>query len=175
MGKAARYFPTPYWSDPSRQSVHAMQDAGTSLLAKFERTTVANAFATLRENAMDLCIPGSFATILASRTEDRVPSAILPGREPGISAALVWTPGQSEPEAIFAMGPPPTAVAATFVALIPNDAAEDDIRFMEDGYVVLLSTESAQRLVIDLRAAAPVELRGREQERTLRIAVKRSS
>src|SRR5262249_9802594 len=173
LGKAARYFPAPYWSDASRESVYTVEDSRRSLLAKSERATVADAFATLRGDVMDLSIPHAFATTLASRTESRLVSAILPGRERGVMAALVWSPGQTEPEAIFADGGQPTAFPATFVAFIPNDAAEDDIRFMEDGYVVLLSKASADHLIAKLRAGSPLELRGGSQERTLRIAVTR--
>jgi hypothetical protein len=171
LGRAARYFPSPYWSDASRESVYTLEDSRRSLLARFEHATVADAFATLRGDVMDLSIPRAFATTLASRTESRLVSAILPGREHGVSAALVWSPGQAEPEAIFAEGPRPTAFAATFVAFVPNDADRDDIRFMEDGYVVLLSKGSADHLVAKLGAGAPLELGGGSHERTLRIAV----
>jgi hypothetical protein len=175
LGRAARYFPAPYWSDASRGSVYALDDSRVSLLAKFEHATVADAFATLRGDVMDLSIPQTFATTLASRTASRLVSAILPARERGVTAALVWSPGQTEPEAIFADGPRPTAFAATFVAFVPNDAEQDDIRFMEDGYVVLLSQGSADQLVAKLRAGTPLELRGGSEKRTLRIAVTRTN
>jgi hypothetical protein len=172
LGKAARYFPTPHWSDPSRQSVYTVEDAAKSLLCKLERETVPHAAATIRGDVMHLTLPSSFATTLADRIEGRVVSAILPTLEPGVSAALVWSPGQTEPEAICADGPAPTAIAGTFVALIPNDAEDDVVRFMEDGCVVVLSTQSAQRLVASLRTATAVELRG--EHRALRITVSRN-
>jgi hypothetical protein len=174
LGKAARYFPTPYWSDPARQAVYTVQDVGKSLLGMFERASVVNATATLRGGVLDLSMPDTFALALAARTESRVGSAILPRRERGIQAALVWAPGQTEPEAIFAEGSTPTAVAAAFVAFLPNDAERDDIRFMEDGYVAMLSKESAQRLTGALRAGSPLELHGEGRERTIRITVTRS-
>ena len=123
---------------------------------------------------MDLSVPSHFAAVLSQRMERRMPSAILPGREPGVPAALVWSPGQLEPEAIFAYGREPSSIAATFVALVPNDAEQDDIRFMEDGYVIMLSTLSAERLATALRKAEPTELRGQDQGRSLRITVRRT-
>jgi hypothetical protein len=170
LGKAQRYFPVPFWSDPNRPSVYSVGDANQSLLAKIAHASLPAATATLRGNAMHLRLPSSFAAKLAERIEARAASALLPGRERGVEAALVWSPGQQEPEAIFVDGPPPTAYAATFVALVHSDADQDDIRFMEDGYAVLLSARSADRLVAALRAKEPFEVLGGVPRRSLAVA-----
>jgi hypothetical protein len=175
LGKAARYYPTPYWSAPARESVYSVQDSQTSLLSKFPRIAVSAGSATLCGSAMHLQLPQAFAPILADRIEGRTVSAIMPGREPGVAAALVWTPGQTEPEAIFADGSKPAAFAAAFVALIPNDAQQDDVRFMEDGYVVMLSQESAEALTRALRAGQKFEVRGGTQNRAVIFNVLRSN
>src|SRR5262249_54109030 len=71
LGKVARYFPSPYWSDPYRQPVYMVEDVGKSLLGRVDRATVRSAAATLRGNVMELSIPESFAVTLAARTEGR--------------------------------------------------------------------------------------------------------
>lgn len=159
LGKQARYFPAPYWCDPPRSSVYAVEDVERSILRKFERASVAGATATLRGDAMQLTVPSSFARSIANRIEARQVTAVLPRRDEGVHAALVWTPGQQDAEAIFVDGADASAVAATFVAFIPNDASEDEIRFMEDGYVALLSRQSAERLIDALRTTSPIHLK----------------
>lgn len=159
LGKQARYFPVPYWCDPHRSSVYAVEDVEQSILRKFERASVAGATATLRGDAMQLTLPRSFGRTVADRIKARQVTAVLTRRDDEVQAALVWTPGQQEAEATFVDGADASAVAATFVAFIPNDAAEDDIRFMEDGYVALLSQQSAERLIVALRSGSPVQLR----------------
>ena len=139
------------------------------MLSKFERARVGEAAATLRGNVMLLTLPSAFAQVLADSIESRTVFAVLPARDRSINGALVWSPNQQEAEAIFADGTAPSSLAATFVGLIPNDEPEDDIRFMEDGYVVLLSAGSAARLVAALREGSSVELRGGTQERTLMV------
>lgn len=53
----------------------------------------------------------------------------------------------------------PTATAATFVGFAPADVTQDELRFMEDGYAVLLSADTSGRLAQALRAGAPHVLR----------------
>lgn len=54
LGKVARYFPTPYWSDPSRQTVYDDADVERSVLSQLERAVVPEAAATLEGDVMRL-------------------------------------------------------------------------------------------------------------------------
>jgi hypothetical protein len=168
LGKATRQFPAPYWTNPLRPSVYSGEDVERSLLGKMPRATVAQASATLEGEAMSLFIPRSFAAALAERLAQGEPSAILPGSLAGANAALVWSAGQSEPEAIIAQGADPTAIAATFVALVPFGEADHDVQFFEDGYCALLSARSQPRVVEALRSGKPFEVRGK-LNRVLRV------
>lgn len=171
LGKVARYYPTPYWSDPSRQTVYDVADVERSVLSQLERAVVPEAAATLQGDAMRLTLPRAFATSLAERIESHSAAAVLPAREPAARGALVWSPGQHQPEAILAEGSDGATLAATFVALVPHDEAGDEIRFMEDGYAALLSAGTTKRLAAALRAEAPFELRGGTHGRMLAISV----
>ncbi|MGC4067024.1 MAG: hypothetical protein QM784_20785 [Polyangiaceae bacterium] len=170
LGQAARYFPTPYWSDPSRATVYSPRDAEQSILRKFARASVSEATATLRQETMTLCVPRTIAATLAASLAAGNACAILPRRRADVRAALVWSPGQQEPEAIFAAGTPPDDFAATFVGFVPNGAPNDDIRFMEDGYAVVLCESSTHRLVRSLGAGVPLEL-GSSQGPRLYVAI----
>ncbi|MGC4089964.1 MAG: hypothetical protein QM756_19165 [Polyangiaceae bacterium] len=171
LGRAARYFPVPFWSDPGRASVYQTGDAARSILAQLPRARVPGASATLRGDVMYLSVPSTFAVVLAERIERREASAILPDRAPGVTAALVWHPGQKEPEAIFAEASDPSAMAATFVAFVPNDAERDEIRFMEDGYAILLSAQSASELATSLKSGSTLQLTGGSDGRALVVAM----
>jgi len=152
LGRVSRYFPTPYWTDPLRPPVYAVADVERSLLVQFPRARVSAASATLRGDHMYLVLPRDFAQALAERIAKGEPAAVLTGRAADTQAALVWAPGQTEPEAIIEDGASPAAIAATFVAFAPAGVAHDEVRFMEDGYAALLSTDSSRSLAQALRA-----------------------
>jgi hypothetical protein len=170
LGKEARYFPTPYWSDPSRASVYSTADVEASLLAKFSRAKLEQATATLTGEVMELSLPRSVGPKIAEHLEQGQAIAVVPGRSPGAVAALVWSPGQTEAEAIFAEGARPTAIAATFVGLVPNEAPSDEIRFMEDGYAVVLSSATTARLIETLKSGGALPI-GKGESRVLRVVV----
>jgi hypothetical protein len=169
LGKAARHFPAPHWTNPLRPPVYTLADVDQSILTQMSRAVVSQASATLRGDVLSLSIPRAFAKALAERTASGEASAVLPRWHADTGAALVWSVGQREPEAIIAEGTEPSAFAATFVALVPNDAAEDEIRFMEDGYAVVLSVQSKRHLVDSLQSGTPYELRDAARGRTLRV------
>ncbi len=170
LGKEARHFPTPYWSNPLRASVYATSDVEQSILSQFPRALPVGASATLRGQALHLKLPPDFALSLADRVAAGEAAAILPKREPGVDAALVWTPGQREPEAIIADDSEASAIAATFVGFAPA-TAHDELRFMEDGYAALLSPASASALAQALRSASPFELRDPTSARSLHVTI----
>lgn len=148
-------------------------DCGRSLLSKMDRLNVSRTTATLNGEAMVLKLPRDAAVTIADRIDATASIGVLANRDPAVTAALVWLPGQKEPAATFIDGSEPSAFAALFVALIPSDAPADDIQFMEDGYVVLLSADSAARLVNNLRDGSSVFFQGGNPERSLTIAVTR--
>jgi hypothetical protein len=170
LGRTARYFPVPFWSDPGRASVYQAGDLTRSILANLPRARVPSASATLHGDVMYLTVPSTFAAVLSERIERREVLAILPGRAPGVAAALVWHPGQQEPEAIFDETAEPSAIAATFVAFAPSDTDKDEIRLIEDGYAVLLSVRSANELVASLKSGSTLEIGSRSVGRTLMVA-----
>lgn len=145
-------------------------DCGRSLLSKMDRLNVSRTTATLNGEAMVLKLPRDAAVTIADRIDAVASIGVLANRDPAVTA---WSPDQIEPVATFIDGSEPSAFAALFVALIPSDAPADDIQFMEDGYVVLLSADSAARLVNNLRDGSSVFFQGGNPERSLTIAVTR--
>lgn len=169
LGRAIRYFPNPWWTDPARESIYRVEDSAESVLAQFDRAHVPEAYATLEGNHMELAVPASCAKELSARMENRRPTALLTGLERGVSGALVWSPGQDAPEAIFDHRTKPTKLAANFVAFVPEGGSDDDLLFMEDGYVAILSAVALQRLISSLRSQVPFEIRSPQSGHTLRV------
>jgi hypothetical protein len=127
--------------------VYGIGDADRSLLAGVGRLVDRAATATLRGDEMVLAMPRAAAREIADRIAAGQAAAVLPGRDPALTAALVWAPGQVEPEATCEEGTDTSAVAAAFVMLLPQDSPTDVIRFLEDGCAAILSTSSAKSLV----------------------------
>lgn len=169
LGKEARYFPTPYWSDPSRKSVYAVGDADRSVLSKMRPTRLLGATATLRGSELVLTLPSAAARTIADRVSSGAAVAVLPGRERSVTAALVWMPGQAEAEAIFEAGTEPTSMAASFVALVPRGEQAEDVRFIEDGFAALLSEPTATGLADALRKGSPYSIRSSRSDWELTI------
>lgn len=169
LGRQATYFPVPFWSDPGRLSVYAVDDAEESILSKMAHAAAPGSYATLADDHMRVRLPPQFARMLADQLEANRPSALIPDREPTVEAALVWSPDQTEAEGIAAEGCDGSEIAAAFVAFVPNASPEDEIRFIEDGYGVVLSEGSTATLVEALRSSRPVRF-GRGA-RTVEITV----
>jgi hypothetical protein len=156
LGQAARFFPWPFWSDPARRSVYAAEDADRTLLALLPRVAVGGASATLSSSDIILSIPTEAAGAVAQQLHRREAICILPSRDPEVAAALVWRPGQQEPAAIHAEPADGSRIAAAFVALVPSDEPGDRIRFQEDGFSVLLASETVRGVVRGLLARQEV-------------------
>jgi hypothetical protein len=173
LGRQARYFPFPYWSDPGRAAVYGLGDAGRSVLYNLDRIAMPGATATVSQqgDACLLSVPRDGAELLAETLESRRAVAVLPGRDPGLPAALVWNPQQAAPEANAVAGKDASDLSAAFVSLVASDEPVDRVTFLEDGYGVLLSPDTAARLLALLRSGEANELVVAEAQRVLTVRV----
>lgn len=173
LGRQVRYFPFPYWSDPGRDAVFQLGDAARSVLYKFDRVAMPSATATVThmgERCL-LRVPGDGAILLADTLELRGGAAVQPGRDLALSAALVWNPAQTQPQASAVTGKDPSELAATFVTLVIGDDPTDRVTFLEDGFGALLSRETAARLLTALRKGEATTLLIADARRTLILEI----
>jgi hypothetical protein len=162
LGHLYRYFPFPFWTDPARSSVFDPGDADQSILRLLPQLVVADGSATLSGSQLRVVVPLDAASVLATELREGRPLALIVGRDPAAPAMLTWRPGQADPIAINADGSDGSHIAAIFVAFVPAPAPVDDVRFQEDGFVVLLAEGSGRRLVDALTSGRPCELDGGE-------------
>jgi hypothetical protein len=169
LGERYRYYPWPFWSDPRRSSVYSVDDATHSLLAKISKSSVRDASATLVGEELTLVIPSEDAARLGDRLASGEAVALLPGRDPGASAALVWTPGQNEPAAITAGTGSGAGISAWFVAFVPTAESTDTVRFLEDGCAAVLSPLSTAQLIAALHEGHRLTIQGADNIQALTV------
>jgi hypothetical protein len=123
---------------------------------------------------LTLAIPNEDAAHLSDRLASGEAVALLPGRDPAVSAALVWTPGQHEPTAITAATGSETVISAWFVALVPTAESNDTVRFLEDGCAAVLSSDSTAQLIAALHDGRRLTIRGGDNARALTVTATRA-
>ncbi len=141
LGRANEYFPFPPWGERSRQPAAGGLE---SLLAGFAGLTLPDASATIEGDSVVLRLSPRCAPLLARALPTLPPDAALAlhvGLAPDAPACLVWSPGQTGPEAISTPGADAARVGACFVAFVPQQAA-DEARLFEDGAFVALTDAS---------------------------------
>src|SRR5262249_54050927 len=120
LGKAERFYPTPYWTERNRPS-RMSPDWRNSILAKIAHIS-GSGFRVFKEG--NRIILRAHAGVVAQRTTEalrslppNVPLALLAEIDPSADAALVWQPGQSEPHAITPPGGQGRRLCGSFVIL----------------------------------------------------------
>ena len=119
------------------------------------------AWATIAGDVLELAVGPDTAGALSAQLGAGNAAAVLPARERGVTAALVWTPGQTEPTAISAPGADGRRIAATFVGLVPDSTDADQVRFQEDGV-----RRAVERAHDERRAAWPARRVPRSRQRS---------
>ncbi|HEU4403784.1 MAG TPA: hypothetical protein VFS43_00595 [Polyangiaceae bacterium] len=157
LGKATSFFPFPPWAERSRQPVAGALE---SVLDRVGGMVLPDASVTVEGDVATLRLRPPCAAPLAqgvpTMPEDR-PIALFPGLGAEAPACLVWSPGQSEPEAISLPGGDGTRFGACFVAFVAEQPA-DETRLFEDGVIVMLTDRSWYELRAALAAGRPYRL-----------------
>ncbi len=179
LGKAARYYPCPPWSERGRPSVLTRDDMDRSILRKVplavypgatvtmqmppqspqdagsEMLATAGARVTLR---LPLPQPDGFRDAL-SAMPDEWSLALLTHADPKADVRLVWRPGQGGPELI---GPAGAGGVATggFVLLAAGGDMPAGAKVLEDGFGVMLPPALAAEARRALINAGPLLIDG---------------
>lgn len=159
LGNSYRYYPYPFWSDFQRAPVSSSKDMDTSLLEKLPR---AHARASYYEenNHIFLLLDPSARERLHKQLQNvavQQPLALRTQVDPRADSCLVWSAGQTKPMAIIPPGSKDLRKTGAFLMFVPEQK-EAEIRMIEDGYAILLTTTDWQRIREAIDSGADVSI-----------------
>ena len=143
IGEQSSCFPFPTWSDLSRRSVSSPREA-ESALSKISRTRAPGVHFVVEDKRLRVRIPKAARGILAhgvGALAPGTPFALLTEPAANADALLVWYPGQAEPKATYAEGSEGARLTGGCLTVVPG-GQNNEIRVMEDGYTLLLSSDT---------------------------------
>jgi hypothetical protein len=188
LGKRARFFPTPPWSDRDRPELLTNAAWSGACLPMLPTMSLygASAWITipispkpvpvgedyLSENLNSVRIewwiePRSRSVLETALRQiaDTQPIAILLSVAPGVPRCLTWMPGQEGMSAIsdFRHGSTDPRCAGNFLALVP-DRPDNQAIVIEDGFGAFLRAEDWQRIRAALTTGEEVHVRDSKGE-----------
>jgi hypothetical protein len=143
LGEQSGCFPFPIWCDLARRSVASAREA-ESALSKIVRIRAPRIHFVVEGKRLRVRIPKLARSILAHGVGTLTPGtpfSLLTEPAPNADALLVWHPGQAEPKAIYAESSEGARLTGGCLAVVPG-GQHDEIRVMEDGYSLLLSSDA---------------------------------
>lgn len=169
LGRRARFFPTPPWSDRDRPEVLTDEYLSRSLLANLPKIHASGSVAWIKISPQRRPVPGplgmpdfesdfdsvrvelnlsasSMAPLrMALETlPDSAPLAVFTDVNSDLPRCLTWEPGQAGGQAISDFGrSEDLRCAGNFVLFVPGEE-RNQARVVEDGFAVLLRTEDWQ-------------------------------
>ena len=159
MGKSYRYYPYPFWSDLQRTPVGSPKDMDTSLIKKLPRAH-ARASYYEEDNHIFLLLYPSARERLQKQLQQvslQQPLALRTQVDPRADSCLVWSAGQTKPIAISPPGSKGLRKTGAFLMFVAGQK-ETDIRMVEDGYSILVTTADWQRIREAFESGANVSI-----------------
>jgi hypothetical protein len=157
---ATRHYPCPPWSDRRRvngRSTAPPEDTMLGKVAIVQPKTVTTLFGpgSLRIRTTD-----AQREVLRTAFDQRpagVPLALLSAIDPLADGCLVWQPGMQGLNAVTPSGSTGSHVSGAFV-LLAVGADADQFVLIEDGFALMLTTDTGERLMSSLTTGDPIEL-----------------
>ncbi|MEI9952966.1 MAG: hypothetical protein WDO74_29315 [Pseudomonadota bacterium] len=159
LGEQSGCFPFPTWSDLARRSVANARE-GESALAKISRTRAPGVHFVVEGKRLRVRVPKLARGILGrgvGALAPGTPFALLTEPAANADALLVWYPGQAEPKAIYAEGGDGSHLTGGCLTVVPG-GQKDEIRVLEDGYTLLLSSDTWGSLASSLLGERTISL-----------------
>jgi hypothetical protein len=172
LGRVARQYPCPAWSERGRPCLVPPNMTDQSLLAGVASIFVPGTTAVVASNWISLRLPlRSLAEVRAQITQLPPETALALLAEPDVdaNACLVWQPGQRSPEAISPPGSDGSRASGGFMLFVPQQTA-DAGQLMEDGFAFLLRDASWQATRNALCSGSPLQIQPMGQGMGLAIA-----
>jgi hypothetical protein len=147
LGKSYRYYPYPFWSDLQRASVGSPKDMDTSLLEKLPRAHARASYYEEDNHIFLLLYPPAREQLQKQLRQVSLqqPLALRTQVDPRADSCLVWSAGEKKPMAISPPGSKGLRKTGAFLMFVPEQK-ENEIRMIEDGYGILLTTADWQRI-----------------------------
>lgn len=160
-GQATTMYPFPCWYDRDQQDLVSEGADDVSMLQKVARITIKGVSLLSENNIVKMRAHPSAAKTLKEVLEQIPPDVGLafltePARE--ADGWLVWLPGQEGPAAITPPGSKGSRLTGFHLVIAPG-VEEESVRIGEDGFWLLMRTESWQRLEQALREQDCFEMR----------------
>jgi hypothetical protein len=158
IGAQLRLFPFPTWGALDRPSAMTARES-ESILAKVGRMRLAGASFVVAQQCLHLTIPrkGTHLSHALNALPASAAFVLLTRPEPSANAVLTWRPGQREMTGISPDGSDGSRLSGCFMMFVPS-AAADEARVVEDGYSLLLTSESRASLIAALVEQLPLSL-----------------
>lgn len=145
LGKQARYYPYPYWTDHHRANllIQAIKD---SLLSKVNRINLPEAVVTLIKNEhIYLKVLKEIAIDFPEETfPSAIPIGILPTLDVKADACLTWSFDTNVPEAITLPNSKGLVIGGCMLVII-GEQTQNSSRILEDGFALLLTNKEWKR------------------------------
>jgi hypothetical protein len=159
IGEQSGCFPFPTWSDPARPSVASPREA-ESALSKISRTRAPGVHFVVEGKRLRVRVPKLARGVLArgvGALDPGTPFALLTEPAANADALLVWHPGQTEAKAIYAENSEGARLTGGCLTVVPG-GQKNQIRVMEDGYTLLLSSDTWGSLASALLGESTISL-----------------
>ncbi|HET7545469.1 MAG TPA: hypothetical protein VFK05_36630 [Polyangiaceae bacterium] len=143
LGEKSGCFPFPIWSDLARRSVASAREA-ESALSKLSRIRAHGVHFLVEGKRLRVSVPKLARGVVAhgvGALAPGTPFSLLTEPAENADALLVWYPGQAEPKAIYSENSEGARLTGGCLAVVPG-GQQDEIRVMEDGYTLLLSSDT---------------------------------
>jgi hypothetical protein len=147
LGMKYRYYPCPTWSDLKRESVTSLNGMDQSMLGQIARIGIRASYYEERNHIFLSLSSTSHAKLLRFLGElpPTRPLALRTQPDSDANACLVWRPGQTQSMAITPPNSDGSRKTGAFLAFVPEQSA-NEIRSIEDGFALLLTNGTWQRI-----------------------------
>lgn len=145
LGKQARYYPFPYWTDHHRANL-LIRELKDSLLSRVNRINLPEAVVTSVNNShIYLKVARQLSLDVSEQSfPSSVPIGILPSLATEADACLTWSFDSNTPEAITLPNSKGSIISGCLLVLI-GEQEQSSSRVLEDGFALLLTTEEWER------------------------------
>lgn len=159
LGKQARYYPFPYWTDHHRANL-PIRELKDSLLLGVNRINLSEASVSMLDNQhIYLKIPRQLELPIAIQDfPSSIPVGFLPSLAPEADACLTWSFDPNKSEAITLPDSKGTIISACMLVLIGKQE-QNSSRILEDGYALLLRDEAWLEFWLSLKNKEPYQLK----------------
>ena len=157
---ATRHYPCPPWSDRRRvkaRSTASPEDTMLGKVAVVQPETITTLFGRASLGIRTTAAQREVLRTAFDRRLPDVPLALLSNIDPLADGCLVWRPGMQGLNAVTPSGSTGSHVSGVFV-LLAIGLDSDQFAVVEDGFALMLTSDTGERLIRALTTGEPLDL-----------------